>query len=969
MFTMRSNFFREDSVDVVDNIHRRVRRQNSDSKPESRERVISSPKRISTRNDVNLRKDILESISSRVETESKELTTRRRDISSSGDRNSNSKNSSLAQKESKPTDTSRRTAKTTDFKCGGSFTVYISEEITSPLYPSKYPPNVDCRWNISAQKGQTIKIEIFRLNIETNDANCKFDYLDIKGVRRLCGKVTESVIPVNTSSVELRFRSDANNEDFGFHLRIVTESVDCVRELNVTNFVFVTSPKYPNNYEDSTDCWTLIRAERDTTLTITFETLLLEHDSHCAYDYLEVFDSSTANKSLGKFCEKPEGVTFSMISSGNVILLHFHSDQLLNNKGFRAEVSTSKSANSNFGCNWKVNWSNMTLDSPNFPDNYLPNLNCEMSISSPSDDERVVIVFDWIHLEAGSKCENNDRLEIWEDERAATRVICGRYSQPFKYVAKNRTIKLKFISDNFAEFPGFTSRLTYLNERNPESRTITSKFISDNFAEFPGFTSRLTYLNERNPESRTITSKVFRTPENATVIIGSTHVLHCEPLTNDPITWFKNDKQITTGIAPNGKTLIIKEFTTASEGRYICKFGKEYREGWLSARKTTCPSVIFRKRPKDQSVSEGDFVVLECNVVDSRNAVKWEKDGRSLANISRVNQLHNGYLLLDPAMSEDSGIYYCIANPDSADCAVKSGARVSVNRRVNVNNICGISHSNQPNPDVSKIIGGTEATKAAFPWHVMFWDYRRKAFCGGPWHVMFWDYRRKAFCGGVNSELQALLNERWVVTAAHCFETGSESAIEVKLGKFDQTVIEETEFVAKIAEVIRHPDFSRDTFDNDIALVRLSQHISFTPSIVPICLVDKRERRATDEFFLKPNSALRIGHVTGWGQLKENGPQPRFLQELRVPIVEEGKCRSSTAFKVTANMFCAGYGKEVLGDACKGDSGGPFVVPYKSRWIMLGVVSWGEGCGRSGKFGFYTKVNNYLDWINAIIKL
>ena len=180
---------------------------------------------------------------------------------------------------------------------------------------------------------------------------------------------------------------------------------------------------------------------------------------------------------------------------------------------------------------------------------------------------------------------------------------------------------------------------------------------------------------------------------------------------------------------------------------------------------------------------------------------------------------------------------------------------------------------------------------------------------------------------------------------------------------------EESEIVTKIAEVIRHPDFSRETFDNDIALVRMSQHISFSSNIIPICLVEKRDRRQTEEYFLKPNSALRIGHVTGWGQLKENGPQPRFLQELRVPIVEESKCRASTAFKVTSNMFCAGFGKEVLGDACKGDSGGPFVVPYKSRWIIMGVVSWGEGCGRTGKYGFYTKVNNYLDWINAIIKL
>ena len=91
-------------------------------------------------------------------------------------------------------------------------------------------------------------------------------------------------------------------------------------------------------------------------------------------------------------------------------------------------------------------------------------------------------------------------------------------------------------------------------------------------------------------------------------------------------------------------------------------------------------------------------------------------------------------------------------------------------------------------------------------------------------------------------------------------------------------------------------------------------------------------------------------------------------------------------------MFCAGYGQEVVGDACKGDSGkelmmfkiglrltcannlslysgGPLVAPFRSRWVLLGVVSWGEGCGRNGKYGFYTKLINYLEWIHAIIKL
>ena len=630
-----------------------------------------------------MRRDILETISSRFEVDpSKTSVTRRFQDSqnsnsrerSSTERSTDSRGST--QKKKRPS-SNKRTIKENVSKCGGNISIYTSVEITSPSYPSKYPPDSDCKWIINAQKGQTIKIEIFRLNIES-DSGCKFDYLDIRGVRKLCGRVSDSVISVNSSSVELRFRSDQNNEDFGFHMRVSAESHNCVREVNVTNYAFVTSPNYPGNYDDLMDCWTLVRAEASTTLVLTFQSLLLEHDSQCAYDYLEVFDSDTANNSLGKLCEKPENVTLSLQSSRNVLLLHFHSDQLLNNKGFRAEITTPK--NSVSGCNWKVNWKNMTLNSPNFPNNYPPNLNCELSLTAPSRDERIVILFNWVHFETGAKCDNKDRLEIWETEKSATRVVCGRQTRPFKYIAQSRTIKLKFVSDGFAEYPGFTSRITYLNNNKPEN----SKVIP-----------------------------LLRAPENASVIVGATHVLHCESLRNDPISWFKNDKKIMNGVSTDGKSLIIREFTSRSEGRYVCKFGNEQREAWLTTKKTNCASVTFRKRPKDMSVSEGDFVVLECNVVDAKSPIRWEKDGVRLNNNSRVNQLHNGYLLLDPAKPEDSGIYFCVANADR-DCMVKSGARVSVHQRVNVKSVCGLSHAKEQEADVSKIIGGTEANKGAF---------------------------------------------------------------------------------------------------------------------------------------------------------------------------------------------------------------------------------------------------------------
>ncbi|KAM4012892.1 complement C1s subcomponent-like [Anomaloglossus baeobatrachus] len=72
---------------------------------------------------------------------------------------------------------------------------------------------------------------------------------------------------------------------------------------------------------------------------------------------------------------------------------------------------------------------------------------------------------------------------------------------------------------------------------------------------------------------------------------------------------------------------------------------------------------------------------------------------------------------------------------------------------------------------------------------------------------------------------------------------------------------------------------------------------------------------------------------------------------------------------VNSNMLCAG---EAGHDSCTHDSGGPLMFEdlkvrneeYKTLYIA-GIVSWGVKCG---EFGMYTKVQNYLDWIETTIE-
>lgn len=71
-------------------------------------------------------------------------------------------------------------------------------------------------------------------------------------------------------------------------------------------------------------------------------------------------------------------------------------------------------------------------------------------------------------------------------------------------------------------------------------------------------------------------------------------------------------------------------------------------------------------------------------------------------------------------------------------------------------------------------------------------------------------------------------------------------------------------------------------------------------------------------------------------------------------------------------MFCAGW-KSGFADTCAGDSGGGLMCPFvkaqrSSQYAIQGITSFGDGCGRKNKYGIYTKVYNYLKWIENTVE-
>ncbi|KAM7422236.1 hypothetical protein PAMA_010348 [Pampus argenteus] len=111
-----------------------------------------------------------------------------------------------------------------------------------------------------------------------------------------------------------------------------------------------------------------------------------------------------------------------------------------------------------------------------------------------------------------------------------------------------------------------------------------------------------------------------------------------------------------------------------------------------------------------------------------------------------------------------------------------------------------------------------------------------------------------------------------------------------------------------------------------------------------------------------PLTGRTLCTVSGWGVTWLNSYSlSSVLRSVDVDIFP--KCWYYYYFRITENMICAGSymgGK----DSCQGDSGGPLVCDGKFE----GIVSWGIGCAYAYYPGVYTKVRNYIGWMNWVIK-
>ncbi|XP_059183305.1 cubilin [Centropristis striata] len=344
--------------------------------------------------------------------------------------------------------------------CGGTVNATTSvQTLTSPSFPSTYPPYTSCRWILDAPAQETIRVSIGTFVLQPSQS-CSTNYLEMKDwplgdygqSHKFCASDEHPVDFYSYGRTTLvHFKSDAfiagNGLSFTFQI------AGCSRTYE-QEYGYLKSPGWPDVYPHNMDCIIILKAPQNSYISFFFNSFDVESHSQCEFDYLEIRNGSTSSSPLiGRFCGNT--LPSPIFPQSNQLYLRFKSDYSASRDGFEATWTSSP-----HGCGGTLYGDHGSFSSPNYPGTYPNNTHCEWGIRAPRG-RVVTVTFAQISIDDPGDCQNNF-LKLYNGPDTSSLPVgpyCGMETNIAPFTASSHHVYIVFQAQYSTLPSGF--RLTW----------------------------------------------------------------------------------------------------------------------------------------------------------------------------------------------------------------------------------------------------------------------------------------------------------------------------------------------------------------------------------------------------------------------------------------------------------------------------------------------------------------------------
>ncbi|CAK8682879.1 unnamed protein product [Clavelina lepadiformis] len=344
-------------------------------------------------------------------------------------------------------------------ECSRTISTKTSGYIQSLDFPKNYPPNRDCAWTVQGTKGNVINVTFTFFSMETcNDCSCDYVQLydgdDVHTSPDLGRYCTAAPAFMRTTADKLTvvFHTDPYFQAPGFE---ILWAIDGCGDTLTAPSGTITSPNYPNNYDDNRECIWKIITSPGTSVQLTVTVFDVEHHSQCDYDVLEVYNGLAVDSSymLAQLCNtqsSPPSLPMVVSSTSTFMTVRFLTDEFVNGNGFSATYQERPGT-----CGGKLTVASGSITSPNYPNNYASMQDCEWYIDV-SEGNTVIFTFETFDIEPEPAC-GFDFVAIYDGNSTSDTLLlkaCGS-TIPGPVQTSGHRVLFQFHSDPYSTHTGF----------------------------------------------------------------------------------------------------------------------------------------------------------------------------------------------------------------------------------------------------------------------------------------------------------------------------------------------------------------------------------------------------------------------------------------------------------------------------------------------------------------------------------